>query len=491
MSDRSDDIKLVPQTIYDALAHRVVELQAREQLLFEKSRSAWVIVDGKSGALVDANPRARELLGGSNRASEEFWTLFDPKNADRVRTAVLSTGAVAPRFLDQLTMLLPGGRTMLVELRLSARPDQGRITWLVEIDSEDFGSQPGLPTRPERLMEVVSNVSDRILHDLRNYLMPLTTHVELAMASVDQTSDAYRSLLEVRAACGTCQTSLSNLADIVRPKNPGERVAHARDVLDRAATILRYLLQRRVAIQVDVRDGTPPIRVPAYVLQRFLVGLAGRGAERRSGARVVKFYAQPTHDERRASISIDIEGLSPADESARESETAEAQNQIRALPQEAAATIRTESGPIWLRYALELDAFSTNSAPQAALNLTGSEDIVVVHDDALTRDILKNYFAAKGYHVLAGGNPREVLSTLAGGHPGTLVVLDLQPSAGDPLDYLDGFMNSPGVRRILVCGQGDIENRIPATARLRFLRKPYRVVELATLVRNMLDEEKK
>src|SRR6185436_17512462 len=142
-------------------------------------------------------------------------------------------------------------------------------TWLVDIVEPASLERPQPALRDERLMEVVGNVTDRILHDLRNFLLPLASHLELAMASVDHTTEAYRSLLDVRAACGHCQESLSNLAALVKPDEQGERIAHIKDVLDPVVTILRYLMQRRIKIRMNAADGTPPIKMPAYSLQRL------------------------------------------------------------------------------------------------------------------------------------------------------------------------------------------------------------------------------
>ncbi len=121
----------------------------------------------------------------------------------------------------------------------------------------------------------------------------------------------------------------------------------------------------------------------------------------------------------------------------------------------------------------------------------GNESILVVEDDAQTRDMVQAHLSGLGYHVLVAGNGIEALDVLMGPERIDVMLSDLVMPGG-----LTGLQLSeqavrirPGLRILFASGYSPDalegpEGRDDAPAPLH---KPYRRGELAMRIRELLD----
>jgi two-component system, cell cycle sensor histidine kinase and response regulator CckA len=123
--------------------------------------------------------------------------------------------------------------------------------------------------------------------------------------------------------------------------------------------------------------------------------------------------------------------------------------------------------------------------------LGGSETILVVDDEDTIRFLLRDLLQAKGYRVLEAANGREALDVY-GKHEGKvdLVILDMvMPEMGGRDTYIHLRELEPGIRTILSTGYAEDERarELLAMGVRAFVQKPYRIDELAGVVRSVLD----
>ena len=481
MPHRVPEAKVVPHSVFAALQRRFEEAVRREEWLLDNSRSALIVMRAPEGIVLRMNERARRFIAMPlTEGSSTLSQILVPADRARLVAALDRLAGGADLGITGLHIDRGGGRSEVFDAAFHPRPDNGRITWLVEL--VESGAEIDERTREDvRLFEVVGNVTDRVLHDLRNLLLPLATHVELAMASVDQTSEAYRSLLDVRAACAHCQDNLTDLADIVRPETTGETVAHVKDVVDRVGTILRYVVQRRARVRLQTVDGTPPIRVPAHELQRFLVSAAAHAADIAGpDAKSLLVAARPGSSPQSVVVEISVEtGGRPLGEAV---DAAEVQDILRKVLPGVEASVRCERTEKELRFAIEFEA-ARGEAPPA--DLRGHESLLLVLDESMARELLRNYFTSKGYVVRTAVGLDDAKAILAADATIEAVIYDTQDVAARDAEIVEALTR--GGRKLLLC-----DSREGAKSRdgVRIVTRPYRVVDLSRSLRALLNEPK-
>lgn len=120
--------------------------------------------------------------------------------------------------------------------------------------------------------------------------------------------------------------------------------------------------------------------------------------------------------------------------------------------------------------------------------------ILVADDSATVRRLVRGVLEYRGYEVLEAPSGSEALAALAAQAP-DLVILDLRMPDRDGLDILRHLREQERERApagpqtpviILTAEEQEAEHALAAGAS-RFLVKPFRPVELVTLVGELLD----
>jgi PAS domain S-box-containing protein len=121
----------------------------------------------------------------------------------------------------------------------------------------------------------------------------------------------------------------------------------------------------------------------------------------------------------------------------------------------------------------------------------GNETILVVDDEDTIRFLLRDLLQAKGYRVLEAANGREALQVYEEHREAIdLVILDMMmPEMGGRETYVRLRERDANIRTILSTGYAEDERarELMAMGVKAFVQKPYRVEELAGVVRSVLD----
>jgi DNA-binding NtrC family response regulator len=109
--------------------------------------------------------------------------------------------------------------------------------------------------------------------------------------------------------------------------------------------------------------------------------------------------------------------------------------------------------------------------------------VLVVDDDGVTRELLKEVLEQEGFEVRTAGDAEEALGVL---HAGQFLVLsDIRMGGMDGLELLEQIrQRSPGTFVILMTGFGNLEGAVRAIQKGAFdyISKPFRMGELKNLV---------
>lgn len=130
------------------------------------------------------------------------------------------------------------------------------------------------------------------------------------------------------------------------------------------------------------------------------------------------------------------------------------------------------------------------SAPEPSLGRV-SETVLLVDDEPALREVLRLGLAAKGYRVLEAANGLEALDVLeARGHEVQLLVTDIvMPSMNGVQLAEEVERRLPGLPVLLITGYSDQAPEREGRP-LPLLVKPFRIGELASRIREMLDERR-
>jgi two-component system cell cycle sensor histidine kinase/response regulator CckA len=126
-------------------------------------------------------------------------------------------------------------------------------------------------------------------------------------------------------------------------------------------------------------------------------------------------------------------------------------------------------------------------APSMA-ELRGTETIVFAEDHESVREMARQTLMGLGYRVLSAADGEDALRLCENEKP-SLAILDvIMPKLGGPGTAAKLSESFPEIRVLFVSGYSTDSDVIPASAKGRYLQKPYSPTTLARLVRQILDE---
>lgn len=137
-------------------------------------------------------------------------------------------------------------------------------------------------------------------------------------------------------------------------------------------------------------------------------------------------------------------------------------------------------------------AKSAKLAAEGPADLTGSAVVLLVEDEEAVRRGGKRMLEARGYEVHEAGTGVEALEVLQelGGKVDIVVSDVVMPEMDGPTLLVELRKDYPDMKFIFVSGYAEdaFARNLPADAKFGFLAKPFSLKQLATSVREMLDE---
>jgi CheY-like chemotaxis protein len=116
-----------------------------------------------------------------------------------------------------------------------------------------------------------------------------------------------------------------------------------------------------------------------------------------------------------------------------------------------------------------------------------TKSILIVEDDALTREALTVMLQEDGYRVCGAANGQDALERLRQGRPPDLILLDLMMPVMNGWDFMHAQMGDPSLAAIpvVICsGTSDCKQQAAALGAAAYLKKPIEVDALLRTIRN-------
>ncbi len=457
-------------------------LNPQAQLIFDLVDALMFIFRVKDGHIRKANENAKARLGDwceggflgdiiGSSDSERVLKLLDDSHVRHAGFVSLSRehGATAFGF------------------DIAPFPDEEEDLAILILKELSAPAEHGARTPHGNMVRFIGEVTNRIMHDVRNLIFPLVGHVELAMASLDSNADVYASLLDVQSACRNCEEDLSKLLEMAQHPPSPRRFVHPVDLMERSAMVLGYTLPKHVPIEVDVHPSTPLIEISLADCQQRIVDLAALAFQQRGAFRRVLLGAED-NSSGGVTCEIHIETEQTLDEAALRSELELTRAFLNSLLIDSNLKGRATSTEDSLTFFLDVDASAISHAalPDGSSEdkVKGSESVLVFHRNAMMRDIIGNHLEDKGYTVTVCAEPDDLRALSQAQTPPFALFADLSEGDDELSNALQDVLTTDRAHLvILACQEEDTLDH----PRVRVMPRSYRLDAIPSLLRQSFD----
>ena len=510
--------------------HRIVEHEMRYRRIFETAREGILLVDEESMEIFDVNPFLLRLLGARRE---------DLVGHSIAEVPALAVGDPAP---DDWKLSGPEGTLARREVEL--RSNDGKSIWVHRVVSRDRST--GRPTLQWNLrditesrllseellqaqkLESVGSLAGGIAHDFNNILTIISSYVEKIRRSGPAAGDDSSSSEAIQAAVDRGAGLVRQLLAFGRRgEKEGFRSVPINSIVNDTVTMLRATFPKRIAMHLDLADDLPAVEGNPTQLQQMLMNLCmnARDAIRdqgeiRIGTRLAQRRASP------ASAPSTFVALWVSDTGMGMNDATRTRvfepffttkrdrggsglglSVVYGVVTSHAGHIELESEigkgtkfdvflPISARSLPEAEETRTRraaapSAPAEKPRPGQPETVLVVEDEPLLLQSLRELIESEGYHVLTARNGVEALALYEQGRGISVVFSDLgMPELGGWPTFVRLRKANPSAKIILVSGFADEteRERMEAGGVQAFLSKPYKAEEVLRTIRRVLDE---
>jgi two-component system cell cycle sensor histidine kinase/response regulator CckA len=378
--------------------------------------------------------------------------------------------------------------------------------------------------RQAQKMEAVGQLAGGVAHDFNNLLTAITGYSEFALGRLDDGSEKVRSNINEikkaaeRASALTRQLLAFSRKQILQPKliRPDELVAGLDD-------LLRRLIGKHIEILTVSRPGLGFVRVDPGQLEQVVVNLAVNARDAMpDGGRLTIETANVDLDELDARahegalpgpyVTVAVQDTGDGIDAAALPRifepffTTKEQGKgtglglatVYGIVQQSGGFLAVDSdtgaGSSFRVYLPRLDGEAPAAAVEAEADATlaeGSETVLLVEDEAIVRDLLREILETTGYRVLEAVDGVDALA-LADAHTEAidLLLTDVVMPKMSGRDLAERFREvRPDTKVLYTSGYTDgaiAEHGVLAPG-TEFLQKPFSFAELTQKVRSVLD----
>jgi CheY-like chemotaxis protein len=346
------------------------------------------------------------------------------------------------------------------------------------LDSAKLGEQT------KRALAERDNLLAMVSHDLRN---PLNV-IFLGLARLDQAAagGGREPLDTIRAAAERMNRLIIDLLDVAKIEAGAlsirKQTLPLRAVVDEAVDAVRPLaLEKQLRLEIDCAESGLDVACDRERLLQVLGNLLGNAVHFCPERATVSVRAESIGKEARVTVADNGPGIAPDDVARvfsrfwqREKRGPEGSSGLGLAI--AKGIVEAHGGHIWVESELGIGSRFSFTLPRGTVERT----VLVVEDDAPTRDTLCEALRQEGYHVSAAQNGADALAYLRRLPTTSVVLLDLAMPVLDGWGFLAERDHDPQLKAIpVVVISGHLEDEArAASAHVSFVPKPIHLDQL-------------
>lgn len=376
--------------------------------------------------------------------------------------------------------------------------------------------------RQERLA-AVGQLAAGLAHEFNNILTIIQGHASLLQDNPALDDDAIKSVGHISDGVERTAKLIKQMLAFSRKQVMQRRVVQLKDTMGSISEMLGQLLGEHVDLRFDIAPRLAPILADPEMLQQIIVNLVvnARDAMSSSGqlticASEVRFAAADLQGrpERRAGnfVQLSVSDTGSGMDTAVINHLFEPFFTTKDIGKGSGLGLATVYGMVnqhegWIEVESKIGQgttfniyfAATDSLPEKSLEPAkapevrgGKEVVLVVEDEHVLRELVREILEAHGYGVLEAGNGLEALQIWdkAGGRV-DLLLTDMAMPHGMSGRELAAKLQKENPRLPVIFSSGYSQEMLERNARTldgqTFLSKPYRPAELAQAVRASLD----
>lgn len=366
-------------------------------------------------------------------------------------------------------------------------------------------------------IETVGQLAGGFAHDFNNLLTVINGYSEMMLNSIDKAHPFYSKIFQICQAGSQASVLTQKILEFSRKTMPEMKNVDINQELSNQETILRHFIGANIGLVIEKKEALNPVRIDPAQFSKILVTLVinARDAMPRGGditistdIKAVDETNSPDYNNIRQGeyllLRVRDTGVGMTEEIKRHIfdpffTTGEAGKSIglwtvNNIVKSSGGTVHVESTPgagttfhILLPFSREDALAKSETAGTAERSIpegTEGKTILVVEDDDIVRDLVREILKQKGHNILTARNGGDALQ-LARQYEGKidLLITDMV------MRRIDGIMLSkkmlsilPDIKVMLMSGYGNDVVKEEELRDITFLQKPFLPNELVQKV---------
>lgn len=518
--DSSDEIGELSREFYkmcltiEEKEKSLMESERRIRSLFERVEHAIFRLDAK-GEIVEANRRFRDIFGDVNSLCAVI--VGDGRAGDCLRRAISEKD-----MHGEERAVGRSGEELTILLSLYAETDrEGKVMgfdgFIIDVTENKRLEERLL--RSQKL-EAVGTLAGGIAHDFNNLLTAIIGYSEIMIEKVSKDDPLFRYADIIHNAAERGAELTKRILALTRKEKMEMKLLDMNSVIRSSLELLDRSIPKTIEIVTRLGENLPMIKADAAQMQQVILNLAvnARDAMPHEGRLTVETAVSGLHgragdggsaDAGFVKISVSDTGIG-MDKSTQGKIfdpffTTKEMGKGTGLGLYMVHSIVTRHGGYINLYSepgkgtrfniyLPVAGGEGPEAPAEAVDLRGSETILVVDDEAYIRGMCRDILEPMGYEVLLAESGSEAIDVFGRmGEKISLVILDMIMPRMEGNEVFHALRSiKPGVKVILcsgysVDGFAGIEQLIKEGAK-GFVQKPFTRRNIALAIRKALSE---
>jgi PAS domain S-box-containing protein len=509
-------------------------LESRDNLnrILDQTPLAVTVLDAR-GNLIEVNEAWLRLFGAAER--EQVIGKLNVFHSDFIRGMGLAEGfaAVYRGEIVDVPAITVDPRSAVPELPLSGIertfhahmfPVLERNGNLVNVVAmmEDVTDRRRLEEQliQSQKMESIGLLAGGIAHDFNNILGGILGYASFVKAQVPKEDRIYPHLETIERSALRAAELTSQLLGFARGGKYVVGPLYINDLLRETAELLEGTIEKNIAVKTELDPSSPVIEADASQIQQVLMNLGVNARDAMPGGGVLTmttrrlnapdaFLRSVPEGRRGPYVRIDITDTGIGIDKTIRGKifdpffttkekgkgTGLGLATVYGIVQNHNGFINVESemgnGTTFSVYIPAVDKAAAKVRETGPRPEGGRETILVVDDEETIRFLVRDILAEMGYNVLAAADGFQAVQLYTGRESEIdLVILDMtMPGMGGRETFEKLKEMNPRVRAILSTGYSEDERarQMLALGVKAFVQKPYRIDDLASAVRRILD----
>ncbi|MFT5439213.1 MAG: two-component system cell cycle sensor histidine kinase/response regulator CckA [Alphaproteobacteria bacterium] len=490
-------------------------------------------------ALLDANGRinecstalARMTLGEPDTvAGRDLWDLVIDDDRDRVRQWV--AGAIAANDAAPLQITLKGPDEIVASLfarRIEADSDGPGGLVVHALDQTEFRNLENQFIQSQK-MDLVGQLAGGVAHDFNNLLTAMIGFCDLLLQRHSPKDQSFADIMQVKQNANRAANLVRQLLAFSRQQTLQPKVLNITNVLTELTHLLRRLIGADIELKMVHARDLWPVKVDQSQLEQVIINLAvnARDAVGVQGAVTIRTYNHTASEGNKAlhaslpsgdyvvmevadtGTGVPKELLSKIFEpffTTKEvgSGTGLGLSTVYGIIRQTGGHIFVDStegdGACFTIYLPRNEAGAEISgaavAGEAAISekrdLTGAGRVMLVEDEDAVRMFGARALRNKGYTVVEAASGEEAIAMLANGEADAidLLITDVvMPGLDGPSMIRQVRETHPDMKVVFISGytEDSFRKRLDVADDIHFLPKPFTLQQLASKVKEMMEE---